>query len=338
MNPGDAIGKYKIIKRLGGGSFGVVYLAHDVAMARETAIKVLKTSDPSEFMSKLKEAQILDKCRHKHIVQINDANVYDFNGSRYLVLDLEPLPDGSLESEIEKRWISIKETCARVSCMLAGLEYAHSNGYLHRDVKPANVLIAGEVTKLSDFGLATDSACLLGSDQGYLAHCPPEFYTTNTTSVLSDVFASGVTMFRVINNICDWGKTLSGLKNTENYIQNGTLIKRIGCEPFVPEKIRRIINKACSAESSKRYQSAQEMKRSLDALRFNIDWIRFDIDSWVGTQDGDEYGITLVRKRKYVEIVCKKKSRRFNALCATASTIESARIEAAQIVATTSLK
>lgn len=116
MTTPSTIGKYVLQKRLGGGHFGEVFLAHDRALACNKAIKLVQIADTSEIMQKLGEAQILDKCRHKHIVQINEANVFNVGGDKILVLDLEYLPEGSLESEMQNRWISAKEACSRIAC------------------------------------------------------------------------------------------------------------------------------------------------------------------------------------------------------------------------------
>lgn len=334
----QTIGKYVLQKRLGGGHFGEVFLAHDRALACNKAIKLVQIADPSEIKQKLEEAQILDKCRHKHIVQINEANVFNVGGNKLLVLDLEYLPEGSLESEMQSRWISTKEACSRIACVLSGLHFAHSNGYLHRDVKPGNVLIAGDTTKLSDFGLATTTLSLIGSDQGYLAHCPPEFYNTGETSVLTDIFATGLTLFRVINNIADWRVRLSVIPRVDELIQAGRLTATMGYEEFVPDKVRRIARKACHPDPAKRYTSALDMKDDLDALRFDIEWHRSSPDSWSGFCAGSIHEIEVVAKRHEFEVAYRKNGRRTNSLISLQPTIHAARTEAARIVAQSTLK
>jgi serine/threonine-protein kinase len=177
MPPLASIDKYQIIKPLGSGNFGQVYHVFDRALRAEKAIKVLENTDPSAFMKNLEEAHILNRCRHKHIVTINEANIFVVNGQRRVVLDLEYIPEGSLEAALASRRVSIKETVAYVRGVLLGLEHAHAQGFLHRDVKPGNILLARAYPKLSDFGLATASgATLIGSAKGYRPHLPPEYY------------------------------------------------------------------------------------------------------------------------------------------------------------------
>lgn len=338
MTVPKTLGKYLIHKRLGGGHFGEVYLPHDRALACDKAIKLIEITDPAEVMKKLEEAQILDKCRHKHIVQINEANIFDNMGHQLLVLDLEYLPEGSLEGELKNRWISAKEACSRICCVLSGLHFAHSNGYLHRDVKPGNVLICADSTKLSDFGLATTALNLAGSDQGYLAHCPPEFYTTNETTIQTDIFAVGLTLFRVVNNIDDWRDLLDKTLNADEHIRKGTLVKAIGFAGFVPERLKRIINKACNPDPTKRYKSALEMKNALDALRFDIEWIMASSNKWLGYTDGNNFEISIAVSKKGYFVIFKRNDRKDNSKCVLCSDKSAAQQKAEELVCQTILK
>ncbi|WP_026842800.1 serine/threonine-protein kinase [Citrifermentans bremense] len=336
---GEEIGKYVLEQRLGGGHFGEVFLAYDRALACRKALKIVPVTNPSEIMQKLEEAQILDKCRHKHIVQINEANVFPTDDGPILVLDLEYLPEGSLEGKLGNHWISVKEACARMSCVLSGLYFAHSNGYLHRDVKPGNVLLCADSTKLSDFGLATTTLTLVGSDQGYLSHCPPEFYLSNETTIQTDIFAAGLTLFRVANNIYQWRSLLDDLDNTDAHIRQGTLIKTIGFETYIPEKVKRIINKACNPYPEKRYKTALEMKNALDSLRFDIEWIKNPEGVWAGCAEGSTYELSIasVQKGRY-GLTYKKKDRRDNSKCSTYENKREAHEQADLLVAQTTLK
>jgi serine/threonine-protein kinase len=283
MLPPTYIDKYQLIKPLGSGNFGQVYHVFDRALGAEKAIKVLGNTDPAAFMKNLEEAQILNRCRHKHIVTINEANIFVVNGQRRVVLDLEYVPEGSLEAALSNRWVSIKESVSYVRGVLLGLEHAHAQGFLHRDVKPGNILLASTNPKLSDFGLATASgAALIGSAKGYRPHLPPEYYTHPATTAQTDIYAVGITLFRSLSNISDWRAVIQAIPNVTKYLQDGTLLTHIGFEEFIPESLRRIVRKACHPDPTKRFATAAELRQKLDSLRFDVDWIRIADDEWRG--------------------------------------------------------
>ena len=299
----DQIDKYKIIKQLGAGHFGEVYHAFDRALHADKAIKLIKSSSPSEFKKNLEEAQILNKCNHKHIVTINEAGIFKVEKELRVVLDLEYIPEGSLEAALKTRWLSAKEATEHIRGALSGLVYAHSQGFIHRDIKPGNILLSRGATKLSDFGLATNTgASLIGSQQGYNTHLAPESFSTSTTSALTDVYAMGVTYFRSISNISEWRKALSLIPNNWSYVRNGSLIQKIGLHDHIPDQIKRIIRKACNPNPTQRYQSAEEFKQQLDRLRFNIDWTKNEETDWTGFCRNHSYNATINSKKNQLEI------------------------------------
>jgi serine/threonine protein kinase len=315
MRHPDSIDKYQIIEHLGSGSFGDVYRVLDRALQAEKAIKVLGVTDPAELSQSLKEAQILKQCSHKHIVEINEANIFDVMGSPRVVLDFEYIAEGSLEDALSNRWVSIPDAVRYLQGALQGLEYAHSQGFLHRDIKPGNILLSGSTAKLSDFGLATDTRSrLFGSAQGYTTHLPPEFWTTQQTTVQSDVFACGVTLFRAVFNISDWQAVVEALPDARSKIENGTLIDSIGFESFIPKPLQKIIRKACHPEPAKRYQSVLDFRQQLDRLRFGVDWIKTGEFSWKGRQGKDVFTLEVDPGKFGLEF--KKNNRRKNEKCA----------------------
>jgi eukaryotic-like serine/threonine-protein kinase len=278
-----SINKYQVINSLGSGNFGQVFHVFDRALHAEKAIKVIPAANPSQFMQKLEEAQILNKCQHKHIVSINEANIFPVNGTKMVVLDLEYIPEGSLEKALATRWVSVQESITYIRGALLGLELAHSQGFLHRDVKPGNILLSPSAPKLSDFGLATDAgAHLIGSAKGYRPHLPSEYYTIGATTESTDIYATGVTLFRSLSNISDWRAVINAVPNLTTHMQKGTLLKRLGFEEFLPASLKRIVRKACHPDTSKRYASAHEFGQKLDALRFNIDWVQLSDTEWQG--------------------------------------------------------
>lgn len=310
------VDKYQVLCPLGSGHFGQVYHAFDRALRTDKAIKILKAKDPNEFLTHLKEGQILVKCRHKHIVAINEANIFDVSGEKRVVLDLEYIPEGSLEGALHDRWVSVREAVPYIRGALLGLEHAHSQGFLHRDIKPGNILLAPAGAKLSDFGLATDAGTsLYGSPRGYTTHLPPEYFTDASTSALTDIFSAGITLFRAVSNISDWRSVSGSVPNFRRHVEAGTLIKKIGYGRFVPASVRRIISKACHPEPAKRFQSAQEFGQQLDKLRFGIDWVRVDNVVWRGRSGDDTYeamvddnsrALTVTKNRRKVTAYCRK--------------------------------
>lgn len=308
------IDKYQIIRPLDKGAFGQVYLAQDRALDTQKAIKVLDLPDPTQFINHLQEAQILNLCRHKHIVTINGANVFDVNGAMKVVLDLEYMPDGSIESAMATRWISTREAVVRMRGALHGLEYAHDQGFLHRDIKPGNILLDGSSAKLSDFGLATalkpNASC---SGRGYTTHLAPEYFTGRTTSAQTDIFAAGMTLFRIISNIANWRAVTAAMPDRQKLLQEGKLLVKIGHERFVPRKLQRIINKACHKNPAKRYKTAQAFCQQLDGLRFAIDWIRVIDYNWQGRLGNDKYSCVI--NPATCAVTVKKNRRRITSLC-----------------------
>lgn len=286
IKAGSSISKYDIISPIGCGAFGQVFHVHDRALGAEKAIKILKVRNPSEIVSSLEEAQILHLCRHNHIVTINEANIIPINGSPCVVLDLELVNGGSLETKIKKTWLSVKGAVDAISQACRGLEHAHANNCLHRDIKPANILVDTTGAKLSDFGLATmRTTDLKGSANGYIPHLAPECFTSNHASQLSDIYALGVTLFRATANISDWQGQLSALSNPKQSIRDGSVIPQIGIPDFIPKKVTSIIRKSTQISESKRYQTARDFRQSLDRLRFNLNWKKTSNIKWVATKD-----------------------------------------------------
>lgn len=321
------IGKYELRLHLGNGAFGSVYLAHDRALDATKAIKIINAPNAHEIKKKLEEAQILHKCRHKNIVHVNEANVYDIGSIPHIVIDMEYLPRGSFEDAISKGLISIHDSVSLIIDCLFALEHAHLSGVLHRDIKPANIMLCEYGAKLSDFGLATVLGVgAAGSPRGYMTHLPPEYFQTNCTTSLSDIFAVGITLFRACNYILDWDRAVRQFSDPMMHIRAGTLASSIGYAPIVPLKLKKIVNKAISPNQNQRYQSAAEFRQALERLRPNINWICKSMDVFYGycRKSNDTFQIELFRTKCAFNVDLKKNNRRQSALCADFPTLEQA--------------
>jgi serine/threonine protein kinase len=321
------VGKYELIKHLGNGAFGDVYLAHDHALDTQKAIKILNAPDANDAIKKLEEAQILHKCKHKNIVHINEANIYDIGSLPHVIIDMEYLPKGSFEDAIENNSVSIHATLRLIVDCLFALEHAHINGILHRDVKPANIMLCDYGGKLSDFGLATVLGLqAAGSPRGYTTHLPPEYFINQKTTELTDVFAVGITLFRACNYISDWNSAVRNSPDPMSLIHSGRLVNSLGFSPFVPLSLKKIINKACASNPAQRYQNAAEFRKAIGKLSPKIDWVPTGKSSFEGvcTRTNASYSIALAPTRSSFNVEVKKNNRKQGVECMSFANLDDA--------------
>jgi len=277
---GAEVGKYLIKGFLGNGHFGHVYHVLDRALSVERALKVLKISDPTKLVELL-EAQIQYKCRHANCVTVNGADIHILNNEPHVCIDMELISGGSLESLISKEFLSVKNSCRIINEVSYGIEHAHNQGVLHKDIKPGNIMLSDNTGKVSDFGISQYVGVGgVGSGFAYTTHQPPEFFTSGVITAQSDVFSLGITLYRCANNIEDWRSAVSTCSNPEVLLAKGKLLQSMGWQPWVPAKLQKIVSKACFAEPARRFKSIKDFRQALDKLHWNLDWVRIDQYSW----------------------------------------------------------
>ena len=326
---GTEINKHIIIEGIYTGPHSQVYLAKDTLLNVDRAIKVLPHNQAVEIARSIREAQISHKCNHKHIVDVIEANAYDIEGKTALVISMEYLPNGSTHQRLESNFISCHEAVSHIINILKGLSHAHSKGIVHGDIKPGNVMLCEKVgAKLSDFGLAIDIASTTSStraDYAYMTHMAPELFQPNGSSTfLSDIFAAGSTLFRLVNNIYGWNNRIQEIRNSQKHLQAGTIIgEKIPYEPFIPRKLRLVINKACAADANNRFKSAQEMMQQLERLSPNIDWVRENDTYWSGKKGRTIHEIEIIKGRQW-KVDIKIDSRRKSIDCKKFSSLKEA--------------
>jgi eukaryotic-like serine/threonine-protein kinase len=317
INHPTEIDKYLILEHLGSGHFGNVYLAQDRALNTYKAIKVLDIENPRQFIMQLEEAQLLHKCQHKHIVRVNEAGIYQVGDMPKVVIDMEYIPGGSLGQYMRGHFLTVIEATQYIRDILFGLEHAHNQGVLHRDIKPANIMLSDGSAKLSDFGLATSAGKeLIGSPKGYIRHCAPEMFVNGVikgeTTVLTDIYAVGITYFRLVSGLVNWPLDMSN-PNAREIFQTGKFVEHVGFPPYVPNKVRRIINKATNPNPQHRFQSALEMRQAIVKLRPHIDW-KLSGNAWEAKAvKGDLFAIELSEKDHVV--IVRKNGRRIRNDC-----------------------
>lgn len=267
---GEQIYKYKLINYIGGGHFGEVWLAEDVSLSSECALKLLPKNDTT-IDERLLEAKIGNRLQHSNVVNIKYADVINQGPSPVVAIAMPFYSKGSVLSQLNSgNFLNTKTTIKCLIDVLRGLEYLHENGYYHCDIKPNNILVGDNHEYiLSDYGITCYSPNkeAVHPRQCYLPHTSPETIENDVYDVRTDIYQLGLTAFRLLNGIseirCDFDK--DGNQFREN-IKAGKVITDSKFQPFIPRKIRRIINKAVALNPDERYQSALEMRRALEQL------------------------------------------------------------------------
>ena len=261
---------YERLERLGAGNFGEVWLVYDRALGVRRAVKYIprsRVADPTDFY---KEPQTLMALRHNHIVQVEDAGK-TADGTLYIAM--EYFPRGSVEKVFKGSPIPLSRALQILEDISWGVEYAHQRGYIHRDIKPANVLLSRDgKAKLSDFGLATRvPRGATASPYGYLTHVAPEVFRTGRTSKASDIYALGVTAYRLINGD-GFLPEVSDPGDIQDLILSGEYPERDQYRPYVPGQIKRIVNRCMAVDRTDRFQSAAVFRRALERVSLCCDW------------------------------------------------------------------
>ncbi len=315
------IGKFKVIGPLGKGNYGFVFHVYDPLLDVERALKVIQLPDDSnaqQFIEAFDEAKILELCRHSHIVEIKEVDVFDFKGKELPCITTEYLKNGSAQGLLERDFVSVQQACKCIVDVLFGLEHAHGQRILHRDIKPGNILFTDNwKAKLSDFGLAYGLDGQEFNFEGYNSHIPPEVLANEDQDEISDIYSLGVTLFRLVNN-----HTTLDIP----FINRAQLLKAVTKEKFpqrlyaahIPDAVIRIVNKAMKPDRSKRFTSCLTFRQAIQKIRFGIDWRPRDENNWEGVWNGTPFSVHLIAsKRSGYAIEFKKNGRKVQEHCSS---------------------
>ena len=264
-----ALGRYHVVKELGRGAMGVVYLGKDPTIQRFVAIKTMRLDeidneeDLKEFRDRFfREAESTGRLSHPNIVTVYDAGEQD--GLAYIAM--EYLEGTLLSCYCQKSTIlPAKQSLQIVATVAEALDYAHSQGVVHRDVKPANIMILKQrLVKVMDFGIAkmasaskTQTRMILGTPR----YMSPEQATGKDVDGRSDVFSLGVVLFEL----------LSGERpfDAENMAALVTRIAKAPHPPLLkyrrdlPTRVQSILDRALQKEIPNRYRHASDMAQDL---------------------------------------------------------------------------
>jgi serine/threonine-protein kinase len=201
---GQTLRQFRIEEKIGSGAMGVVYRAVDATTGKQAAVKVITGEQSNKSNSTprfIREAEILQKFRHPHIVRFLGGGRYQ--GQLYLAMEL--IRGGTIEDVLtEREFIPWEEVVDLGIQICSALQYAHNKGVVHRDLKPSNLLVteSGQV-KLTDFGIAKDldgtALTATGRTLGTLAYMAPEqIRGTKEISHRTDLYALGCVLYQML--------------------------------------------------------------------------------------------------------------------------------------------
>jgi len=262
---GDVLdSKYRILRRLGLGGFGEVYLAEDQLLGRQVAIKLLRDRDPDHQAGLVGEMRSLDQLHHSAVVTF----YHHFVNEQLLFLVMEYCAGGSLRDRMRQHPPSMQTIMQWGKDLADTLYFVHRQGIVHHDIKPDNILFtSGEVLKIGDFGVANSNA-------GTVRYLAPEMLLgeVDTGDVRVDVYALGITLLELLRN----SNPFDGMSPSE--IQRAKMRHE-----FIPSDLQRwvqdLIGKATHPTPELRFQSMQEFREAIDSKHVSYVFDRSRIQS-----------------------------------------------------------
>lgn len=290
--------RYEVLEKIGTGGMSDVYKAKDHKLNRFVAVKVLKQefSENANFVSKFRiEAQAAAGLMHPNIVNVYDVG--EEGGIYYIVMEL--VEGITLKKYIEKKArLSVKEAISIAIQVSMGIEAAHNNHIIHRDIKPQNIIISKEgKVKVTDFGIAkaATSNTITSNVMGSVHYTSPEQARGGYSDEKSDIYSLGITMFEMLTGRVPFnGETTVAI--AIKHIQEELPSPR-DYVPEIPISVEQIVCKCCQKSPDRRYQSMGELITDLKQSLINPD------EDFVKVVDPDEEASTrMITDRDMAQI------------------------------------
>lgn len=269
-------GRYKVLEMIGGGGMANVYLAHDMILDRDVAVKMLRLdfANDEEFIRRFRrEAQSATSLAHPNIVNIYDVG--EENDLYYIVM--EHVDGQTLKQYIQQNSpLRVEEALEIMRQLTSAISHAHQNHIVHRDIKPQNILVdrVGNV-KITDFGIAmalsATSITQTNSVLGSVHYLSPEQARGGMANKKSDIYSLGIVMFELLTGRLPFSGE-SAVSIALKHLQSETPSVR-RWNPNTPQSVENIVLKATAKDSFHRYNSVDEMEEdlrtALDSDRIN---------------------------------------------------------------------
>ncbi len=305
------IGRFRVLRILGRGSEGVVYLANDPKLGREVAIKTTSLGQsPDPFLAELlvTTASTASKLNHPNIVPVFEAGMHE--GTPYVVFEYV---EGRTLAQIlaADGPMPMARAVVMMSQILAGIAQIHARSLIHGDIKPANILVGeNDRARVTDFGLLRhEQATHVDHSSGTLRYMAPECFDGSTTDCRRDVYALGLLFYEMLTGqpvLARDDSTDVQVRRIVNEIPSPPSAKN----PHIAPEIDIIVLKALRKDPARRFQNAGEMKRELDRIR-------------VAADAGEQVELREARVHATVEFLLRRMAHKsdFNALSTSVASI-----------------
>jgi serine/threonine protein kinase/tetratricopeptide (TPR) repeat protein len=276
VHAGARVGPYQVVRQIGSGGMGVVWLAEDSRLNRKVALKTVRTADANTIEGRqrlMREARAAAALNHPHIAAVHD--VLDVDGR--VVVVFEYVEGETLSTRLHRGPLEVGETI-EIACQLAdALRAAHGQGVIHRDLKPSNVVLGPEMgAKVLDFGIARMvpagaemSASVPGTVGGGLVGTPgyaaPEQYLSRNVDGRADLYALGVMIFEMLSGRRPFPSSDAVALATSVLRDEAPKLSSAGLR--VPPALDKLVARLLEREPARRPQSGDEVLVELGPLR-----------------------------------------------------------------------
>ncbi len=260
---GQTIGKYRILASLGSGGFGAVYLAQDTWIDKKVALKVPHRQNV-DFGELLREPRLLASLTHPNIVSVITAEKLE--NTFFIVM--EYVQGETLENILAREGaLDLRRALDFICQICNGVDYAHAQGVIHRDLRPANMLVAESgLVKVADFGTSrflelTDKGTTVIGSPPYMA--PEQFQ--GRAEFASDIYSLGVSMYQMLTGVLPYDVPLP--KDIGKLMRGGLVKPPHERNARIPRGVSAVVMRALAPTIAERYQRAGELLEDLLAAR-----------------------------------------------------------------------
>ena len=270
------LGRYEIVRELGKGAMGIVYLAKDPLIGRLVALKTIRPSahaddeDTREFQQRfVREAQAAGILNHPSIVTVHDIGQDEPSGMSFIAMEYV---EGQNLKEVlaQGRPLSFEQAADICAQVAEGLDFAHAKGIVHRDVKPANIiLLEGNRAKITDFGIAkiTSGVANLTTTGQFLGtpnYMAPEQIKGTPVDGRSDIFSLGICLYECLTHRKPFGG--DSLTSISYKIVHEPFPPLHEINPTIPEGFADVVTHCLEKDPAKRFQRGKDLANALRAV------------------------------------------------------------------------